>query len=126
MGTETKNLAIRIHDPVTIPLEPTPIEPNDIISGEAGGSSVVLYQSADGRAMNGIWRVTPGSFRWNYTCDETIYLLSGRGRITAEGGEPVEFRAGQLLSFPKGLRATWEVFETVRKIFVLSSEEPLA
>lgn len=116
---------IRIHDAMTTPLEPSPIQTEDIISGEVKGSSVVLGQSEDGKTADGIWEVTPGAFRWNYTCDETIYVLKGRGRVTPESGSPVEFGPGSILHFPKGLRARWDVFETVRKLFFLVSDEPL-
>ena len=35
--------------------------------------------------------------------------------VTPEGGQPQEFRRGDLVVFPNGLSCTWEVLEPVEK-----------
>ena len=62
-----------------------------------------------------IWEKEVSTFPWEYDADETCYILEGRVTITPEGGEPVEIEAGDLVTFPKGMRCTWTIHEPVRK-----------
>ncbi len=61
-----------------------------------------------------IWEKEVSTFNWSYDETETCYLLAGRVKVQA-GGETVEFGAGDLVTFPKGLRCTWNILEPVRK-----------
>jgi quercetin dioxygenase-like cupin family protein len=40
---------------------------------------------------------------YHATCDEYLYLLSGRTTFEVDGGEPRELRAGQMVFFKKGV-----------------------
>lgn len=71
-----------------------------------------LTETADG-----VWECSSGTFRWNYTWDESVYILKGQATITVEGGNPVHIKARQTVHFSQGLRAEWKVTETVRKVF---------
>jgi len=62
-----------------------------------------------------IWTKEPSRFDWHYDQQEVCYLLAGRARATPSGGRPVEFGAGDLVTFPQGLDCVWEVLEPVRK-----------
>lgn len=62
-----------------------------------------------------IWSKEPSEFPWTYDATETCYLLEGRVIVTPEGGDPVEFGKGDLVTFRSGLKCTWKVLETVRK-----------
>ncbi len=62
-----------------------------------------------------IWTCAPSTFPWTYDAEETCYLLEGEVVVTPDGGEPVTIRAGDLVTFPKGLSCTWEVRRAVRK-----------
>lgn len=62
-----------------------------------------------------IWEKESSTFPWTYDSTETCYLLTGRVTVTPEGGEPVQLRAGDLVTFPAGLSCTWEIHEEVRK-----------
>jgi uncharacterized cupin superfamily protein len=53
------------------------------------------------------------------------YSLKGCFSITLEGREPIHLQAGDVVQFPKDLRAKWEIDETVRKVFFLSSDQVL-
>ncbi|TNF99133.1 MAG: DUF861 domain-containing protein, partial [Gammaproteobacteria bacterium] len=55
------------------------------------------------------------SFPWTYDSQETCYLLNGRVVVTPENGEPVELKAGDLVTFPKGMNCTWDIKEAIRK-----------
>lgn len=63
----------------------------------------------------GIWECEPSEFPWEYDDTETCYILEGRARVKTPEGEAVEFGAGDLVRFPKGLKCTWTVTERIRK-----------
>lgn len=62
-----------------------------------------------------VWKKEVSSFPWRYEQGETCYILRGRFVVKPEGGEPQEFRRGDLIAFPAGLTCTWEVLEPVEK-----------
>jgi hypothetical protein len=62
-----------------------------------------------------IWEKEVSRFNWVYDDTETCYLLDGRVVVEPEGGDPVEFGAGDLVIFPKGLKCTWDIKEDVKK-----------
>ncbi len=62
-----------------------------------------------------IWRKEASTFEWTYADRETCYILKGRFRVTPEGGEPQEFRRGDLITFPAGMKCVWEILEDVEK-----------
>lgn len=63
------------------------------------------------------WGCPPSKFPWTYDAKETCYLLKGKVKVYLDGhnNEFVEFGAGDLVVFPKGMSCTWEVAETVDK-----------
>lgn len=62
-----------------------------------------------------IWEKEVSEFPWHYDDTETCYLLEGDVIVTPDGGEPVRFGAGDLVTFPAGLSCTWNVLKPVRK-----------
>jgi len=64
--------------------------------------------------QNPIWECEPSEFPWQYDVSETCYLLEGKVKVTTDE-EDVEFGAGDMVTFPKGLSCTWQVKEKVRK-----------
>jgi uncharacterized cupin superfamily protein len=98
------------------PVEPAPIPPEDVISGEPISTMAILWRSEDGTLYNGVWHCTPGVFMLTHP-GETICLVEGRATITPEGGEPVTVLPGEVVFIPEGTVARWEVHETVRKAF---------
>ena len=62
-----------------------------------------------------IWRKEASTFPWRYSEPETCYVLRGRFIVTPDGGEPIEFRRGDLISFPVGLSCSWKILEAVEK-----------
>ena len=67
-----------------------------------------------------IWRKEVSEFPWQYDRQETCYVLRGRFIVTPEGGEPQEFQSGDLITFPAGLRCTWQILEDVEKHYDLA------
>ncbi len=62
-----------------------------------------------------IWEKEISKFDWYYDQTEVCYILKGRVTVTTSGGKEVEIKAGDFVTFPKGLSCTWEVKEPIRK-----------
>jgi uncharacterized cupin superfamily protein len=71
----------------------------------------------DGESSAGIWQCTPGPSRWTLETNEVIHLVAGRMTVTPDGGEPTEIGTGDMAVFPKGWTGTWDIHETVRKVY---------
>ncbi len=62
------------------------------------------------------WECVPSTFDWEYSDDETCYILEGKVKVKTSAGD-VEINKGDLVMFPKGLKCTWEVIEKIRKVY---------
>jgi uncharacterized cupin superfamily protein len=88
--------------------------------GEATGESMATHGVevwVAGDASAGIWQCAPGPSRWTLETNEVIYLVAGRMTVTPDGGEPAEIGAGDVAVFPVGWTGTWDIHETVRKVY---------
>lgn len=61
------------------------------------------------------WSKEASVFDWQYDDSETCYLLAGDVRVVTNDGETVEFGTGDLVTFPAGLKCTWEIRTPVHK-----------
>ncbi|TVU15290.1 hypothetical protein EJB05_38802 [Eragrostis curvula] len=64
------------------------------------------------------WGCPPGKYPLKFDAALTCYLIKGRVRAAIKGSssrECVEFGAGDLVVFPKGLSCTWDVVVGVDK-----------
>ncbi|MGW4823288.1 cupin domain-containing protein [Streptomyces sp. NPDC004227] len=83
-------------------------------------TTLTLWQSPDGLVEVGVWECDPGHFtatRDGY--DEVCQVLTGSATVRTEDGEDVELRPGATLAMPAGWRGTWQVHETLRKVYVV-------
>ena len=62
------------------------------------------------------WQCEPSVFDWEYTSTETAYVMEGKVSVKTED-EEVEIKAGDLVTFPKGMKCTWNVKEKIRKVY---------
>ncbi|NSW95557.1 MAG: cupin domain-containing protein [Bacteroidales bacterium] len=62
-----------------------------------------------------VWEKEESEFPWYYDEPEMCYILEGDVTVTPENGHPVNFGKGDLVSFPEGLRCTWNIKKAVRK-----------
>ena len=106
-------------------LEPWPLPPESIVSGKPDASGAVFSKSADGRSVRALWDCTPGSFRWTWTYDETLVVVTGRAIVRLDDGRVVDIRAGDLAYFERGQAGIWETVEHLRKAFHAESPDPL-
>ena len=65
-----------------------------------------------------VWESEPSRFDWEYSTDETCYVLEGKVVVETPEGN-VEFGAGDIVFFPKGLKCVWNVKERVKKHYKL-------
>jgi len=65
------------------------------------------------------WGCGVSTFDWEYSADETAYVLAGKVQVKMAGGE-VEINKGDLVTFPKGLKCTWNVIEPIKKVYTFN------
>jgi uncharacterized cupin superfamily protein len=63
------------------------------------------------------WECGVETFDWEYSDVETAYVKEGHVKVRTEEGEEVEINAGDLVTFPKGLKCTWTVVKPIRKVY---------
>jgi uncharacterized cupin superfamily protein len=65
------------------------------------------------------WEKEVSVFPWVFPEQEIAYILEGECVITPEGGKPVKFGKGDLVTFPAGMKASWEVKKPLHKHYKL-------
>jgi uncharacterized protein len=96
--------------------------PGQVLEGNPEQGSAVLWESADGTSIRGVWQVTPGVFRWDFEADEMFVVLRGQARIEVAGSDPVAIGPGDMAIFQAGNKTIWHVTETIRKVFHITSD----
>ncbi|MEU5953178.1 cupin domain-containing protein [Streptomyces sp. NPDC047525] len=97
-------------------LEAEPLDPEQIVSGTPEVTGKVLWESADGKQLRGIWQITPGVVT-DTEANELFVVVSGRATIEVEGGDVIEVGPGDAAVLREGDRTTWTVHETLRKAY---------
>jgi uncharacterized cupin superfamily protein len=105
-------------DPSTVSLDPMPIQPAWILEGTPQAHARELARSADGTAVVVAWSCTAGRFRWHYSVDETVHVISGEVFVTDEEGVERHLGPGDMAFFPAGCDSVWRVPSAVRKLAV--------
>ena len=65
------------------------------------------------------WQKEVSTFDWTFHEQEVAYILEGECVITPTGGTPVSFGKGDLVTFPAGLKASWQVIKPLHKHYQL-------
>ncbi|MFE1173787.1 cupin domain-containing protein [Streptomyces sp. NPDC058773] len=100
-------------------LEPEPLDPSQIVSGEPVVTGKVLWEAPDRRQIRGIWQITPGVVT-DTEANELFVVVSGRATIEVEGGQVLEVGPGDACILREGDRTRWTVHETLRKAYHIS------
>ena len=109
--TETKKM-----DDVYAPL---PFEDGQVVAGNPVGVCTMLCETPE-KAI-GIWKCTPGSFKWRYDAAETLYVFRGAATVQVEGSdEVVDLAPGVCASFAAGTKVVWTVTEEIEKVFCVT------
>jgi uncharacterized cupin superfamily protein len=99
-----------------VELKSAPIRREWIIEGDPIARNKVLALSEDRMATTLVWDCTAGRFKWIYDVDETIHVLEGNVHLTDVDGSTRHLKAGDVVFFPAGSSATWQVDRYVRKL----------
>lgn len=81
-------------------------------------AGISFWENGEG-ADSGVWECTPGPSHWTLETNEFINVVAGRMTVTPDGGEPLELGPGSSAVFPVGWSGTWEIHETLRKLYVI-------
>lgn len=65
------------------------------------------------------WQKEVSAFPWTFPEQEIAYILEGECVITPTGGTAVTFGKGDLVTFPAGMTAHWEVKKPLHKHYQL-------
>ncbi len=94
--------------------------PEDIISGVSEHRYKYLYS---GDIDVAVYEAKPLKLKLkDYPIDEFVTVISGTLILTAEGGFPQQFDAGQSVLVPKGFTGTWEMKGNFRELVVMMNE----
>ena len=105
-------------------LRDAPIRAEWVLSGAPRARNAVLAVSADRLATTLVWDCTAGRFRWIYDTDETIHIVEGGVRLTDTLGVVRDLGVGDVVFFPAGSSAEWEVQSYVRKLAFFRKPAP--
>jgi uncharacterized cupin superfamily protein len=91
---------------------------------ETGG--LVHLLRADDAVQAGLWK--PGetagrTIELELVAHETVLVLAGTGTLQVDGGPAIELAAGDIISIPKGARATWVVDADFKEFWVYSDPD---
>lgn len=73
----------------------------------------------DGEQEAGVWECTPGPSYWKLETNEVVHILVGRMTVIPDGGEPRDVGAGDIAVFPRGWAGTWQIHDTIRKVYAI-------
>lgn len=92
-----------------------------LISGEARTRSKPLGKTHDRLAYALYWECGASHFKWHYSKDEFLVILSGDVFVTDENGRERHYGPSDFIFFAAGTDATWRVPDHVRKIAILKN-----
>jgi uncharacterized cupin superfamily protein len=98
-----------------VPHEPLPAD--QIVAGSPSAGVLVLDER-DGREI-GVWEMTPGTAT-DTEVDEVFIVLAGSATVRFESPDlpAIELAPGSVVRLTAGMRTTWIVRETLRKVYV--------
>ena len=91
---ETAHGSIMVATATSVVLEPEPIPSDWVLSGSPEARCKKLVRSNDWTSHVVVWDCTPGSFKWHYSMDETIIIISGEAFMINNNGEERRFGPG--------------------------------
>lgn len=92
-----------------------PLDAADVIVGDITTGEVTV--DGVGHLEVGVWEHSVGESRAT-EIDEVFVVISGRGRIRESSGAVIELAPGVVGVLSAGAQTTWEVEETIRKVWI--------
>lgn len=93
------------------------------LTGDVKEASVTLWKSPDETVSIGVWECTPGTFaatREGYS--EVAHIIRGTFTLTTPDGVTTAHGPGDLIVTNEGWQGTWDISETVRKVWVIQKQ----
>lgn len=109
--------------PVFAELAPDPIDPGQVLAGEAATADLTLAEGdgdGAGEETAGLWSCTPGSFS-DVEVRESFLVISGRATLRYEDGSVHELAPGVVHEFAGGERTVWTVHEKLVKAYWIAA-----
>lgn len=98
-----------------VALDHEPLPADQVVAGTPTTGLLVLDER-DGREI-GVWEMTPGTAT-DTEVDEVFVVLAGRATVRFADRPAVELAPGSVVRLTAGMRTTWVVHETLRKLYV--------
>jgi len=111
-------------NPTDVQLDRAPFPEEWILEGSPQASAKQIAGSDDGTMKVIVWSCTPGKFRWEYSVDETVQIVSGEVVVTDHQGKERRLGPGDSAFFPAGSASVWRVVDEVRKVAVCRTAPP--
>ena len=107
----------QVTDALAASIAHTALPSDEVVAGEPTTGTVELGSFGDTEI--GIWEMTPGTAT-DTEVDEVFIVLSGRAVIDFDERAipPIEVGPGSVVRLAAGMRTTWTVTETLRKIYL--------
>jgi len=67
------------------------------------------------------WECEPSEFEWKYDETETAYVFEGSVIVKTEYGDIVNIKENMLVTFPAGLKCSWKVMSTIKKVYTFEN-----
>jgi len=81
-----------------------------------------FYLNSDNSILAGVWECAPSRLEFDdYPDDEMMTIISGSVTLTNSDGQAEVFNAGDVLFVSKGSKFSWEITETLRKYYMIST-----
>ena len=97
-------------------LSPTPLDPDQVVSGNPQVSALELLAGDD--LEIGVWEHSTGRST-DVEAEEVFVVLRGRATIEVAGGPTLQVGPGDVGVLHAGDQTTWTVHEDLRKVYVL-------
>lgn len=117
-------LCITTASPSEIELAPAPFPREWVLEGNPEARARQIASSADAAMRVVVWSCTEGRFRWHYSIDETVQVISGEVIVTDHNGEAHRLGPGDAAFFPAGTTSVWHVTKAMRKVAVCRARMP--
>jgi uncharacterized protein len=110
--------------PADIQLVPSPFPEEWLLDGHPQACAREIARSDDAAMQVIVWSCTEGRFRWQYSVDEMVQVLSGEVFVTDEAGDQRRLGPGDTAFFPAGSSSIWHVTKHLRKVAVCRAAPP--
>jgi uncharacterized cupin superfamily protein len=113
-------------NPAETELGPSPFPDEWVLAGQPQARAKEIARSHDGTMRVIVWSCSKGQFRWQYSVDEMLQVLSGEVFITDHTDTERRLGPGDTAFFPAGCWSVWRVTQDVRKVAVCHVAVPQA